>query len=65
MQHVEVNHSLSGEAREQASNAFGRSTEPLIGNDGTVLKTSVCDEIHESVKKAQQIEQQLQNSKVF
>lgn len=40
-------------------------TEAAIGPDGEILKTSVCDEIEESVKKAAQIEQELANTKVI
>lgn len=35
------------------------------GPDGAVLKTSVCDEIEESVLKAEKIEMEIANSKVI
>lgn len=36
-----------------------------IGPDGNVLKTSVCFDIEESVRKAAKIEEELANSKVL
>lgn len=44
---------------------FQRSPEAPVGPDGMVLKTSVCDEIEDSVRKAADIEKQLQNAKVL
>lgn len=38
---------------------------PAYGPDGVVLKTSVCDEIEESVRRAEQIEIDLANVKVI
>ena len=43
---------------------FSRSPEAPVGPDGNPLKTSVCDEIDESVNKAAKIENELQNAKV-
>lgn len=44
--------------------ALLRSPTAPLGPDGTPLRTSVCDEIEESVRKAASIEKQLQNAKV-
>lgn len=40
------------------------SQSPCIGPDGLPMKTSVCDDIEESVKRAANIEQQLALGKV-
>ena len=51
--------------REKTQQIFARSPEVPLGPDGNPLKTSVCNEIEESVKKAAHIEVQLQNAKVI
>ena len=56
----------SGEDLRKKSNVvFSRSPPAPIGPDGIPLKISVCDEILESVRKAADIEKQLQNAKVL
>ena len=45
--------------------AFSNHLDPFIGPDGKPVKTSVCDDIEESVKRAADIEKQLKDSKVF
>lgn len=51
--------------RAKANTVFARSsTDAPIGKDGKVMKTSVCLQIEESVKRAEEIEKQLQNAKV-
>lgn len=65
MQHVKVSHALSGEAKTQANGAFLRPPSPPLDENSNEMKTSVCDEIAESVMKAANIEKQLNNSKVM
>ena len=50
----------------QTLTSLGLSRPPIapLGNDGKPLRTSVCDEIDDSIRKAAKIEQELQNSKV-
>ena len=55
---------MTDEARNIANQIFCRQPTAPIGPDGKVLKTSVCDEIEASVRKAAEIEQQLARSKV-
>ena len=58
---------LSGDTGSKANTVFARPQleAAAYGPDGVLLKTSVCDEIEESVKKAAEIEKQLANSKVL
>lgn len=66
-QHVQVSHAMTEDAKLKASLLFAHPSSilPALGPDGNPLKTSVCDEIEESVKRAAQIEKQLQHSKVL
>ena len=64
-QNVEVTYSIP---TGSTPNLTFQRQEPYVGAplgpDGTVLKTSVCDDIEESVKRAAKIEEELANSKV-
>ena len=66
MQHVSISHATSVENSKQPVSSLGISRPPVapLDSEGNPLKTSVCDEIEESVTKASKIEQQLRNSKV-
>ena len=60
---VAVSHA-TGLSQKRPMDVF-RNGDPLMGPDGKIVRTSVCDEIDESVKRAAAIEQQLAQSKVF
>lgn len=67
-QNVKVTHalnSLNDESRARAKSLFSGQPVPPVGNDGRPLKTSVCDEIQQSVDRAEKIEKHIANSKVL
>lgn len=53
-----MSHTLDGRDKD------GDDKSPPIGPDGMTIKTSVCDEINQSVQRATDIENKLSNSKV-
>ena len=63
LQNVQVSHAACEDLKAQM---FGwqSSTLPCLGPDGMPVKTSVCDDIDESVRRASNIEQQLASAKV-
>lgn len=48
----------------QTNYNFSRPLEAPLQPDGTPMKTSVCDEIQQSVERTEKIERQLANAKV-
>lgn len=52
---------MSDDVRTQANRVFGRQSSPALGEDGQIMKTSVCDEIQQSILKADEIERQIAN----
>lgn len=64
IQHVQVQLEAGDDLLKKTNLVFSRSPPTPIGRDGKPLRTSVCNEIEDSVAKASNIERQLQNSKV-
>lgn len=62
-QHVKVSHRTS-EVDDNFSSLLLSGLPPL-GPDGKPMKTSVCDEIKESVDKAAEIERKLEKVIIF
>ena len=63
-QNVEISHAINEELKSKINSALGMVT-PLLGPDGRPMKTSVCDQIKESVERAEEIEKQIANAKVI
>lgn len=55
---------MSDELKVQAKGAFGHLSEAPTWPDGKTMKTSVCDAIEESVRRAAAIENELALAKV-
>ena len=60
---MEVSHAVPDELISKLNLALGKCS-PLLGPEGNPMKTSVCDQIQESMKRGADIEEQLANSKV-
>lgn len=56
---------MGEDLRQKAGQVFSRAPEAPIGPDGKPFRTSVCQDIDESVKKAAMIEEQLRDAKVI
>lgn len=64
LQNVRVLHAAPGPGPKRKPSDVFKNGDPLMGNDGKIVRTSVCDEIDESVKRAAAIEEQLAKPKV-
>ena len=59
LQNVKVSHSLNDEGNSRANVLLSRTLPAPIGPGGKPMKTSVCDEIHKPVEKAEEIEKHI------
>lgn len=64
LQNVTVCHAVGDPKAKKPLHVF-QAGDPLMGPDGKIIRTSVCQEIEDSVKRASAIEEQLAKSKVI